>query len=244
MKPSQLLATAGALSVALALALALGTAPAAAQALPVPQNVVNLSASATVEVANDWLTIVFSTSREGGEAAAVQAQLKTALDAALTEARKAAKPGQVEVQTGNFSLNPRYTPKGGLAGWQGNVELVVEGRDTLAVAALVGKVQTLTVQRVAFSLSRQAREKVEAEVAAQAIERFRARAEAVSRQFGFSGYSLREVNVASEAPMFAATRMRVQMAPAMVAGDGAPLPTEGGKATVNASVSGSVQLTK
>ena len=43
---------------------------------------------------------------------AVQAQLKQALDAALAEAKKAARPGQVDVQTGNFSLFPRYTQQG------------------------------------------------------------------------------------------------------------------------------------
>ncbi len=229
---------------AAAAALALAGGQAHAQTLPVPQNVVNLSASASVEVANDWLTIVFSTSRDGSDAAAVQAQLKTALDAALNEARKAARPGQVEVQTGNFSLNPRYTPKGGIAGWQGNVELIVEGRDTVAVAALAGKVQTLTVQRVGFSLSREARQKVEAEVASQAIDSFRARAEAVSRQFGFGGYSIREVNVTSDATaMMVVPRARLQMAQAIVADSGA-LPTEGGKATVTANVTGSVQMTK
>ena len=229
---------------AAACALALAGTCATAQTLPAPQNVVNLSASATVEVANDWLTIVFSTNREGSDAAAVQSQLKTALEAALAEARKAARPGQVEVQTGNFSLNPRYSSKGGMAGWQGAVELVVEGRDTVAVAALVGKVQTLTVQRAGSSLSREARQKVEGEVAAQAIERFRARADTVSRQFGFGGYSIREVNVVTDASaMLMQPRLRVQMAQAMAA-DGAPLPTEGGKATVTATVTGSVQMTK
>ena len=48
-----------------------------------------------------------TTTREGQDAATVQSQLKQALDAALAEARKAARPGQVEVQTGNFSLYPR-----------------------------------------------------------------------------------------------------------------------------------------
>lgn len=229
---------------AAACALALAGTGAAAQTLPVPQNVVNLSASASVEVANDWLTIVFSTSREGSDAAAVQSQLKTALDAALAEARKAVRPGQLEVQTGNFSLHPRYTPKGSMAGWQGGVELVVEGRDTVAVAALVGKVQTLTVQRVVFSLSREARQKVEADVSAQAIERFRARADAVSRQFGFGSYSIREVNVMADASaVMVQPRLRVQMAQAMAV-DSAPLPAEGGKATVTATVTGSVQMTK
>lgn len=225
-------------------ALALGGATAAgAQTLPVPQNVVSLSASATVEIAKDWLTVVFSTAREGADAAAVQSQLRQALDTALAEAKKAAKPGQVEVQTGGFSLSPRYNPKGGINGWQGSTELVVEGRDTQAIAQLTGRVQTLSIARVGFSLSREARQKVEGDVAAQAIERFRARAEAVSKQFGFAGYSVREVTVNADSgigqpqPM-----MRIQASRAMV--EEAALPVEAGKATVTANVSGSVQMLK
>jgi predicted secreted protein len=160
------------------------SATASAQTLPPPQNVVMLAASATVEVNKDWLTVVFSTSKDGPDAAAVQAQLKTALEAALAEAKKIAKPEQVEVQTGAFSLFPRYappTPKqqsagqaGAINGWQGSTELVVEGRDMQAIAQLTGRIQTLSIARVATSLSRQARQKVEGEISAQAIDRFRA----------------------------------------------------------------------
>ena len=70
-----------------------------------------LSASASVEVAKDLLAVTFSTTQEGTDANAVQAQLKQALDAALAEAKKAARPGQVDVQTGNFSLYPRYATR-------------------------------------------------------------------------------------------------------------------------------------
>jgi len=221
----------------------LGTAAVAtAQTLPPPQNVVSLSASATLEVPQDWLTVVLSTTREGGDAALVQSQLKQALEAALAEARKAAKPGQVEVRTGGFSLAPRYNPKGGsITGWQGSTELVVEGRDGTAIAQLTGRVQTLTIARVGHSLSREARSKVEGEVAAMAIERFRARADAVSRQLGFAGYTVREVAVNSDGgndqPL---PRMRLQASAVM--GEGAALPVEAGKATVTANVSGSVQM--
>jgi len=65
-------------------------APASGPASAMPQGVVNLSASASVDVARDLLSITFSTTREGSDAAAVQSQLKQALDAALAEARKAA----------------------------------------------------------------------------------------------------------------------------------------------------------
>ena len=215
--------------------------PVGAQTLPAPQNVVSLSASATVEVHKDWLTVVFSTTREGGDAAAVQTQLKQALDAALSEARKAAKPGQVEVQTGGFSLYPRYAPKGGISGWQGSTELIVQGRDTQAISQLTGRVQTLSIARTGFSLSREAREKVEADVTADAIARFRARAEAAAKLFGFAGYTVREVSVSADGGQMQPQPMMVR-SQAMKSSADEALPVEAGKAVVTATVSGSVQM--
>jgi predicted secreted protein len=216
---------------------------AAAADTPPPQNVISLSATATVDVPQDWLTVVFSTTREGADAAVVQGQLKQLLDIALNEARKAAKPGLVEVRTGGFSLQPRYAPKGGIAAWQGSAELIVEGRDTQAIAQLTSRVPGLTISRVGYSLSREARQKVEGDVTAQAIEQFRARAMTVSRQFGFTGYTVREVNVGTDSPGGGPVpMMRLQASRAMA--DEVALPTEAGKASVNATVNGSVQMLK
>jgi predicted secreted protein len=214
---------------------------AVAQVLPSPQNVISLSASATVEVTKDVLSIAFSTTREGSDAGAVQSQLKQAVDAALAEARKVAKPGLIDVQTGNFALYPRYSPKGGINGWQGSAELIVEGKDIAAIAQLGGRITTLSIQRVGFSLSRDAREKVEADVTAQAISRYRAKADAISKQFGFGTYAIREVTVSSDeqGSINAVPLMRAQFAKA--GGDEA-LPVEAGKAKVTANVSGSVQM--
>lgn len=206
-----------------------------------PQNVLSLAASGSIEVPRDWLTIVMSTSRDGPDAAGVQAQLKQALDAALVEARKAAKPGQVEVRTGSFYVGPRYNQRSQIGGWSGSAELILEGRDVATLAQLAGRLQTLTVSRTGFSLSREAREKVEAEVAALAIGRFRAQAEAYAKLFGFAGYGIREVqiNQGSDMPVPMPT-MRVAAAAAPQAE--AALPVEAGKATVTVSVNGSVQM--
>ena len=229
--------------VAAGAALSLLALAAVADTLPPPQNVISLSATATVDVPQDWLTVVFSTTREGADAGVVQGQLKQLLDTALAEARKAAKPGQVEVRTGGFSLQPRYAPKGGIAAWQGSTELVVEGRDTQAIAQLTSRVPGLTISRVGYSLSREARQKVEGEVTAQAIEQFRARAMTVSRQFGFTGYTVREVNVGTDSPGGGPVPM-LRMQATRVMSDEVALPTEAGKASVNATVNGSVQMLK
>lgn len=204
-------------------------------------NVVQLSAQGAVEVGQDLLSISMNTSRDGNDAAALQYQLRTALDAALTEAKKAVQPGQMEVRSGNFSLSPRYGRDGKPMGWQGSVELILEGRDFAAITGTVGRIQTLTVGGVSFGLSREQRGKVEAEAQNMAIERFKARATEIARGFGFTGYSLREVTVtANDQGFVPRPRMMAMEARSSVAD--APLPVEAGKTTVLVTVSGSVQL--
>ena len=237
------------LALAAGLVATLGAAPAQAQPAPAPPSgVLNLSTAASVEVTKDVLAVAFTVTREGSDAQAVQSGLKQALDAALVEARKIAKPGLVEVQTGNFSLYPRYSnpTKGGqpaISGWQGTAELMVQGKDITAIAQLSGRIQSMTIARVGYTLSREAREKVEAEVSAQAIARWRAKAALMSQQFGYSGYVVREVNVATNDFQQPPVPMLMKSARASSMADEA-LPTEAGKGEVSATVSGSAQMTK
>ena len=227
----------------LAMLALIATSMAWADAVPPPQGVVSLSASASLEVTKDLLGITLNTTREGQDAASVQSQLKQALDAALTEAKKATKPGQLEVQTGGFSLSPRYTSKGVINGWQGSAELIVEGRDMQAIGQLTGRITTLTISRVAYSLSRELREKTEGEVSAQAIARYRAKAADYAKQFGYGSYVVREVNVSGNEqpsaplPMYRAKAMSV-------ASSDESLPVEAGKGVVTVSVNGTVQMNK
>jgi predicted secreted protein len=173
----------------------------------------------------------------------VQSQLKQALDAALAEARKIAKPGLVEVQTGSFSLFPRYSPKGVTNGWTGSAELLVEGRDAAAIAQLTGRISSMSIARVGYSLSKEQREKTEAEMVVEAIARYKTRAADYAKQFGYNGYSIGEVTVNSadsgQMPMAAPT-MRFK---AMAASSDEALPVEAGKATVSVTVNGSVLMT-
>jgi predicted secreted protein len=231
----------------LMLAVALGAGGAAAQVQPPISGVLNLTTTASVEVTKDVLGIVFSTTRDGADAQAVQSALKQALDAALAEARKIAKPGQAEVQTGNFSLYPRYgNPKASgqpsIIGWQGTAELQVQGKDAAAIAQLSGRVTTMNIARVGYTLSKEAREKVEADVMARAIADWRAKAQQMSQQFGYGSYTVREVNVTTNeqggGPVVMMSRAKT-----MSASDEA-LPTEAGKGDVIATVSGSAQMTK
>jgi predicted secreted protein len=222
---------------------ALAPAAMAQQAVPyeILQNVAQLSASGSVEVQQDLLSISMNTTRDGTDAGVVQTQLKQALDTALTQAKQAAAPGQMDVRTGNFSLYPRYSKDGKINGWQGSTELVLEGKDFPRITGTAGKIQTLTMSNVSFALSREQRAKVEGEAQAQAIERFKAKAGDVARGFGFSSYTLREVSInANDQGSPPRPRMLAMSAKAEMSD--ASIPVEAGKSTVLVTVSGSVQM--
>lgn len=204
------------------------------------QNVAQLSASGSVEVQQDLLSIAMSTTRDGTDASTVQTQLKQALDTALALARQAAAPGQMDVRTGNFSLQPRYGKEGKMNGWQGSTELVLEGKDFSRITTTAGKIQTLTLANVGFALSREQRARVESEAQTLAIERFKSRAADIAKGFGFGSYTLREVSISSNdqgSPRPYAMAMQAKSAMA-----DAPVSVEAGKSTVTVTVSGSVQM--
>lgn len=205
------------------------------------KNVAQLSASGSVEVQQDLLTILLTTSRDGLDAGTVQTQLRQALDAALMQARQAASPGLMDVRTGNFSLYPRYGKDGKINGWKGSTELVLEGKDFPRITGTAGKIPTLSMGSVGFALSREQRAKVEGEAQTQAIERFKVKAGEISSAFGFGSYALREVSINTNdqgpmpRPRLLAMSARSDMAEA-------PAPVEAGKSTVMVNISGSVQM--
>lgn len=206
-----------------------------------PEGVISLNSSATVQVPNDWISVQFTTTKEGADAAAVQAALKEALGAALGQARQVAKPdGHVEVQGGGFSLQPRLNAKGLVNGWTGTTSLWVQGRDMGTIAELAGRVQSMTVGNLDYSVSREAREKVEGEVAAQAIARFRAKAADYAKAFGYATFVVRDANVNVDNGQPTPRPFRMKVAMASSASDS--LPVEAGSGSVTANVNGSVQL--
>ncbi len=216
-------------------------ASAQAQMMPAPENVVQLSTTAQQEVVQDWLTAVLVVRHQATDAGTVQNQLKSVLDRALTHARGKAGPG-LDISTGAFMVQPRHGRDGQIVGWQGSAELLLQGRDVARVAALAGDTPGMVVSQMYFSVSRDASQRVEAEVRQQAIARFKTQAQQVAQDFGFKGYSVREVSI-GEAGLPPTARPRLMVAAEMGAAMSAtPLPAEPGKSLVQVTVSGSVQM--
>ncbi|PIF26307.1 putative secreted protein [Acidovorax sp. 56] len=205
-----------------------------------PRNVVQLSAAGLVEVQQDVLVITLTASKDAPTLAVAQTQLKQALDAALTEAKASAQAGQMDVTTGSFSLSPRYSKDQKIVGWQGQAELTLQGRDFARITTVAGKLQTMAVSNVMFTLSRESRAKAESEAQSQAIEQFKSRAGELSKAFGFAGYGLREVSVSGQG--VGVTLMGMVERSKMASFASAPVPVQPGREQVSISVSGTVQM--
>ncbi|CAH0355089.1 SIMPL domain-containing protein [Aquabacterium sp. CECT 9606] len=215
-----------------------------AHAEPLRANVVSFQTTATQEVTQDLLAVTLQANREGAQAAEVQSGLKQALDAALTEAKRSAQAGAMDVRTGYFAVNPRYGNNGRINGWQGTAQLVLEGTDTTRISQTAGKLNQLNVVNVSYGLSPALREQHESALTADAINRFRTRAGELAKNFGFTGYSLGEVNVQTGEPGFQGRPMMMAMRAKGADVAEAALPVEPGKGVLSVTVSGQVVLSK
>lgn len=223
-----------------ALMMSAGAAFSQTMAPPLPTQRVSLAASATVQVPQDELTLTLSTQREGVNAQEVQSQLKAALDTALALAKRQAQSPLMSVSTGRFGLSPRHDRNGKLVGWQGSAELVLQGRDFVRISQTAGQLQTLSVASVSFGLSSQLRQQAQAQAQSQAIEQFQKNASDIAKGFGFSGYTLGEIQV--NANQIGPVRPYMMAASAKSMAEDAPVPLEAGLSNVSVNVSGSVQL--
>ncbi|APA85537.1 SIMPL domain-containing protein [Paraburkholderia sprentiae WSM5005] len=236
--------TARALALALAVgapvALALNPAPARAQSMmQQPSGVLSLNAQASAEIPQDEVEITLFYEQEASEPSSLTSTLNQRADAALQKARGVSG---VTARSGAFSIFPSTDRDGRISTWRGRTEVVLESRDFAAASKLAGQMASIMqVGNVRFSLSPEAQRAAEQRLTGEAIKSFREQAASSSQAFGFSGYSIREVNVNHSGVM---PRPMMMMSARAMGADAktSPLSLEGGTSTVSVNVSGSVQM--
>lgn len=206
---------------------------------PPPTGVLTLDAQASLDLPHDTVHLTLATEQEGNDPASISTALSKRVQQALTQAKAVAG---INAQSGGFTIYPSNDGKGRIAAWRGRVELLIESQNFGAASQLAGQLaSTMQLANVSFSLSREARDKVETQLAEQAIQAFRSKAQTAARAFGYGDYSIREVSINQQSGGMPFPR--VYLAKAAMA-EAAPVPLEGGKANVTVTVSGAVQMLK
>ncbi|MFM0060436.1 SIMPL domain-containing protein [Paraburkholderia phytofirmans] len=238
--------TARALAFALVCATpaALALTPAMARAQSTgqyqPAGVLSLNAQASAEVPQDVVDITLFYEQEASDPSALTSTLNQRADSAL---QKAKGVNGVTARTGSFSIYPSTDRDGRISAWRGRTEIVLESHDFAAVSKLAGQMASIMqVGNVQFSLSPEAQRAAEQKLTGEAIKSFREQAASSAQAFGYSGYSIREVNVGHNGVMPRPVMMMSARAMGADAKSAAPVPIEGGTSTVTVNVSGSVQM--
>lgn len=214
----------------------------ASPAMATDSPVLTLDAKASIELPQDLARASFFVEKEGVSASETQAQANRVLTDAARQLK--AQPNLAVIGT-TYQVYPVYGSKDGLTkAWRVRGTLQVESRNFALLSDVAGQLgHAVTLENVAFSLSREAREKAEASLMADAIKAFQVKADQAAKAFGKSKYQLKEVVVAADsghAPVMPGIQP-MMMAKSMGAEMASP-PIEGGKALVSVSVAGKVTL--
>lgn len=215
---------------------------AAAQTVvnPQPSGVLSLSAQASSQVPQDTVDITLFYEQEAADPSTLTNTLNQRADAALREAKGI---DGVTAKSGSFSVYPSTDRDGKISAWRGRTEVVLESHDFAAASKLAGKMSSsMQVGSVAFSLSPEAQRTAEQKLVTQAIDSFRKQAQTAAQAFGYSSFTIREVNVGRGGVQPRPVMMMQSRAMSADAKMAAPIAMEAGTSTVTVDVNGSVQM--
>lgn len=211
----------------------------AVQAEPLRYNQVALRAEVSQEVPHDLMQVTLFSEAQHSDPAQLSKQISEKLNAAIERARAVDK---VKVSSGNrhsYAIQDKDGEK--ITGWRERGEIRLESQDFAALSKLTGELlDTLSMGSMSFGISPKSRSQSEDELMRQAVDAFKARAEAASEALGGKGYKLVSLNLdgGGYQPMMARQR---EVMSSMMMKDAAP-EVEAGTSQVSLNANGVIEI--
>ncbi len=222
----------------LSFVLAVSALPALAHEAEPAEPRASLSAEASSEVGQDRVEITLAAELSGDS----QTEVAEALNKRLDSVMKRAKGHEgIEARSGSYRIWPTTDRDGKIAEWRGQAEILLESSDFPAVSKLAADLgDRMPIAGLSFSVSPERRAAEEQKLLGQAVEAFKARAQALTQALGFAGYRFHTVELGGQGAMPPVPMPRMMMS--AMAADKAAAPVEGGRERVSVSVQGTIVL--
>lgn len=212
-------------------------APVSAHESPTMYNRVNLSETASGEVANDTLVAVLFVQKEGRDASELANEVNTTIRDAVTLAKQLP---DIDVQTLNYHTNAVYND-GKVSGWRVRQSIRLESLDSESLGGLIGELQqSLAVQSLTYEVSDDQRRTAIQALTNEALIRFEERATAIATALGRKRYDLVRLSI-NDGATGGQPYMRAMAMDAMVE-KAAPVHIESGTQDLRVTVSGEIEL--
>jgi len=203
--------------------------------------ILNLSASAQRELANDELTASLYVQDRHAQPAVLADRLNKALARARAEASGFK---QVEFSSGSYNSWPDYGRDGKIQGWQGRAQIRLKSSDFTASAELVARLQKfMLLENVQFGVADRSRRQAEDQLIPEAIAALQAQAAAAGKALGRNRQQVLELSIGNAQPPapMPILRAKAMLADAQAAEVAAP-DWQPGNSQVQLSVTGRIEL--
>lgn len=203
------------------------------------QPIVNVTATATSNVANDRMHAFLRTEADNTDAAQAANDVNARMARALARARSVSG---VEAATAGYS-SYQITEQNRPPRWRVSQMLSLEGGDFAALSDLVSKLQGtdgLLLSSLSFTVSDKTRRAAEDSLTQQAIRNWKQRAESAAKGFGAAGWRAGRITIQTND--YGRPPQPVFRAQAAAADRPAPVAVEGGMSDVTVTVSGEAIL--
>jgi len=225
----------------LLLGLSLLVSPAFAHETP-PEGIVNLQASASVEVETDTMQAVISVEAENHDPSVLAKNINEKMAWAL----KAAKPFKdVKVKGGQYTSHQLYN-KRIFRAWRGSQTITLESKNSVQLGELMGVLQKkLLIKSLRYHVSKEKREAVNKKLIKLAIKNFKEQAQVVTQGFDKNKYIIHQISINTnnqQHPVYYA-QPRMMAADSMMT-KSAPANLQQSSSNIRVNINGSIRLVK
>ena len=216
------------------------TLPAAAMAADAGVTVLNLSANASQELANDEINASLYVQDRQPQANTLADRINKALNRARQDAEAYRK---VTFSSGSYNTWPDYDKNGKIIGWQARAEVKLRSSEFADTAELIARLQKyMALEGVQFGVSDRSRSQAEAQLIPQAIAALQAQATAAGKALGKHQQQVTELSIGSAQPHYPVMmRAKAEMAAAPAA-DIAPVNFQPGQSVIQLNINGKVEI--
>lgn len=164
---------------------------------PLRGHTVNFQVNEQIHAENDMLKINLKSLQEASNSKDVTNQINRQMQQALQklEALGLSKQ-QLQLNSGNYQINPVYNKQRQISHWRGQQTLNIEVYDLALVSKVLAAAQKhLTYQSMQFALSTERRKQLSQQLLVKALKRYQQQAERIAREFGAQTYQLQQTHI-------------------------------------------------
>jgi len=203
------------------------------------EGIVNLQASASIEVETDTMLASIAVEGENYDPSALAEEINKTMSWAL---KTAAPFKTVKVKGGQYTSHQLYN-KRIFKAWRGTQTITLESKDTEQLGKLIGLLQKkLLIKSLRYQVSKEKIAATKKLLTKQAIATFKSQAKMVVKEFDKNKYIIHQININSNNQRQPVHYAKARMLSSSMSDEAAPANLQQSSSTIQVNINGSIRI--